>query len=266
METIKKLAICTFLLMCLTPLNAQEAFIRNVNPSVSSPTCLSHRDNIEVTFSYAHRVREGVRIFVRPMSKGNLTPNYSAHGSGLYKAGKGETSGSFTITSGDILVDQIRIQVVSESGKVISNHFEEVQYLFLTNLVLNQPAANTPPGAVHVIDKTILPGGDVEILFSDKRKKRIFKGGYTIINPNGSEQMVMMMNVQPNTPPELPEDLQIVLWLEAVNENLLSSIRRMVGMDEAVVNHYLQKENEEANDLYNQIDLRMTYIDFLLSE
>ncbi|NQU53637.1 MAG: hypothetical protein HQ522_13970, partial [Bacteroidetes bacterium] len=123
-----------------------------------------------------------------------------------------------------------------------------------------------PPGAVHVIDKTILPGGDVEILFSDRTKKRIFKGGYSITNPDGSEQMVLMMSVQPNTPPELPENSQVVVWLEAVNENLLSSIRRMVGMDDDVVNHYLQKESEEADGLYKQIELRMTYISFLLSE
>ncbi len=66
--------------------------------------------------------------------------------------------------------------------------------------------------------------------------------------------------------PELPENSQVVVWLEAVNNNLLSSIRKMVGMDEDVVKHYLQKESEEADDLYKQIELRMTYIEFLLRE
>lgn len=266
MKTIKRLTICIFLLMSLTHLKAQEAIIENVNLSVSSPACLSSGDQIDVTFNYAHRVREGVTIFVRPMSNGNLASNYSAHGSDLYRAGRGEASGSFTISTGDVFVDQIRIQIVSRSGKVIFNHLEEVQFLFMTYLVLKQDSVLSIVEDKHVIDKTILPGGEVEILFSDGSKKRIFKGGHTIINPDGTEQMALYMSVQPNTPPDLPENSQVVVWLEGVNENLLSSIRSMVGMDENVVNHYLQKESEEADNLYKQIELRMTYIEFLLRE
>src|SRR4029079_138585 len=61
-------------------------------------------------FNYTSR-QDGVRIFVRPFTNGALTPNYAAHGSQAYPAGARTGSGFFTITSGQVVVDQLRIQM-----------------------------------------------------------------------------------------------------------------------------------------------------------
>ena len=54
-----------------------------------------------------------MRICARPFTDGALTPNYGAHGSGIYPVGSGSASGWFTIMSGPLttVVDHIRIQI-----------------------------------------------------------------------------------------------------------------------------------------------------------
>ena len=126
MKTIKKIIFSVSFLFNIFPVFCQVEQILDVYISVSSPMCLSHGEEIEVKFNYINRNREGVHIFVRPMSMGDLTPNYSAHGSRLYRAGRGTTTGSFTITSGDILVDEIRIQMISRTGEIVYNHKQEM--------------------------------------------------------------------------------------------------------------------------------------------
>lgn len=245
---------------------SQANSITNVRISNSSPACLANGDQVNVEFEYKHNNAGGVRIFVRPMSKGNLTPDYAAHASPLYKEKQGSGEGNFTISSGKVFVDQIRIQMVSKSGDVILNHYEDVQFIFTGENGAEQSNTEIPQGDVHVIDKSILPDGKVQISYSDNSKKLLYKGGFARIDPQGKMQTFSMMGVQPNTPPGLPGDSDIVAWLEDMNAKLLNSINVLVGMDEDIVNHYLEKENEETDDLYGQINLRMTYIDFLISE
>ena len=267
MKTIKRLAICVLLLLPLTSVNAQVVLIRDIKCSVPYPGCLSHGDKIDVTFRYVSKSKEGVRIFVRPLSNGQLTPNYAAEGSGLYPEGNGSGSGWFTITSGDVLVSHIRIQAVSKSGNVLYTQFKEVQYLFLTKLASKENSDSISNKSI-VIDRNILPNGDVEISYSDLSKKRISEGVSVIITPDGnkSSEMTPYIFVQPNTPPQLPEDSAVLKWLEILNENLLNSIRTLVGDKEDAVNHYLQNEKEVTRDLYKQIELRITYINHLLNE
>jgi len=267
MKTIKRLAICVLLLLLITSVNAQVVLIRDIKCSVPSPGCLSHGDKIDVTFRYASKSKEGVRIFVRPLSNGQLTPNYAAEGSGLYPEGNGSGSGWFTITSGDVLVSHVRVQAVSKSGDVLYTQFKEVQYLFLTKLASKENSDSISNKSI-VIDRNILPNGDVEISYSDMSRKRISEGVSVIIKPDGSEQskMVPYIAVQPNIPPQLPDDSKLRDWLEIQNENLLNTILILVGNNEDAVKSYLQNESEKTRDLFEKIGLRIECINLLLNE
>ncbi len=76
-----------------------------------TPNILKVGEDVSLAFKYTTNEAGGVRIWARPFTGGNLTPNYGAHGSPLYPVGSGAAAGSFTITSGTVTVDEIRIQM-----------------------------------------------------------------------------------------------------------------------------------------------------------
>ena len=76
-----------------------------------TPDALAFNQDVTLTFNYSTRQQGGVRIFARPFTNGALTPNYAASGSPLYPTGGGSGTGYFTITVGQVVVDQIRIQM-----------------------------------------------------------------------------------------------------------------------------------------------------------
>lgn len=92
---------------------------------------LTFNQNVNLTFNYATNEPTGVRIFARPFSSGSLAPNYGAHGSPAYPSGSGAGSGFFTITSGDVFVDQVRFQMKNENqSQLLLELFVPVAYLF----------------------------------------------------------------------------------------------------------------------------------------
>ena len=85
--------------------------VTDIDLNVDTPDVLKFNENVNISFNYSTRQAGGVRIFARPFTNGALTPNYAAHASPLYPTGSGNGTGSFTITSGQVVVDQIRIQM-----------------------------------------------------------------------------------------------------------------------------------------------------------
>lgn len=89
-------------------------------------------ENVTVTMGYSTDEAAGVRIFARPYSGGSLTPGYAASGSPLH-TGSGTASSSFTITSGDVLVDEIRIEVyASDNTTLLRRMWVPVRFRFGT--------------------------------------------------------------------------------------------------------------------------------------
>lgn len=82
-------------------------------PTLTPPTpnLLTFGQDVSLSFNYSTTVPSGVRIFARPFTGSALKPNYAAHGSPLYPTVSGTGSGSFTITSGAVTVDKIRLQL-----------------------------------------------------------------------------------------------------------------------------------------------------------
>jgi hypothetical protein len=105
--------------------------VTNIDLDVDTPDVLPFGQNVNATFNYRTRDTGGVRIFMRPFTNGSLTPNYAAHGSPIYPISGGDGTGSFTISSGQVVVDQIRIQVLNANQTtLLFEAFLPVYYRF----------------------------------------------------------------------------------------------------------------------------------------
>ncbi len=116
----------------------QVDMVTHIALSPDTPDVLKFDQNVNLTFNYITRQPGGVRIWARPFTNGALTPNYAAHGSPLYPTGSGSGSGFFTITTGQVVVDQIRIQMWDDNQTtLLFEAFLPVYYRFRspTNIV-----------------------------------------------------------------------------------------------------------------------------------
>ncbi len=122
--------------------------VSNISLDPDNPDVLGFNQDVDLTFDYATRQVGGVRIWARPFTNGQLTPNYAAHGSPLYPIGGGSGSGSFTISSVQVVVDHIRIQMWDDNQTtLLFEAFLPVYYRFMnsTNIVTNiEFAPDTP--------------------------------------------------------------------------------------------------------------------------
>ena len=112
--------------------------VSNITLAPDTPDVLAFDQNVDLRFNYSTQEPNGVRIWARPFTNGNLTPNYAAHGSPIYTTGSGSGSGFFTITKGTVVVDQIRIQMWDANQTVLLfEAFLPVYYRFMnpTNIV-----------------------------------------------------------------------------------------------------------------------------------
>lgn len=86
--------------------------ITDVNVVTHTPAALMYGTRVTITCNYETQSIDGVRIFFRPYTNGSPTPGYGAHGSPLYAYGHGSAEGWFTINSGEVTVDQIRVTML----------------------------------------------------------------------------------------------------------------------------------------------------------
>jgi hypothetical protein len=133
--------------------------VTNIKLTPDTPDVLKFDQDLNFTFDYSTRTQGGVRIFGRPFSNGALTPNYAAHGSGIYQTGSGSGSGFFTITSGQVVVDQIRIQMWDANlTTVLFEAFLPVYFRFRTpsNLVTDIEFSPDTPNVFRYVDNVNL--------------------------------------------------------------------------------------------------------------
>ena len=105
------------------------AKVNNVVPTASGPW-LANGDQINIAFDYATSVSSGVRIFIRPMTNGELTPSYGASGSPIY-SDTGSGTANFTINSGNTVVDHLRIRVMNaDQTQQLLEYLVPVRYTF----------------------------------------------------------------------------------------------------------------------------------------
>ena len=97
-------------LVLIAPTTAWGVAISDIQFEPSPVAALQFDQDVDITFQYDVELPLGVRIFARPITEGELTPNYAASGSPLYIA-NGMGDADFTITTGEVTVDAVRFQV-----------------------------------------------------------------------------------------------------------------------------------------------------------
>ncbi len=113
------------------PAISADHLVTQISLAPRTPNILQDNDSITISFSYTTSEAGGVRIFARPFTGGALTPSYAASGSPLYPVGTGVGSGNFTITTGNVTVDQIRFQVLdANQTTLLFEAFIPVHYQF----------------------------------------------------------------------------------------------------------------------------------------
>jgi subtilisin family serine protease len=105
--------------------------ITNIELTPPSPATLEFNEHIDITFDYSANEEGGVRIFMLPYTTGSPTSQYAVSGSPLYPVGTGSGSGYFTITSGEVTVDQVRFKMTNaDQSEVLLEFFIPVKYHF----------------------------------------------------------------------------------------------------------------------------------------
>ncbi|MEL6276511.1 MAG: T9SS type A sorting domain-containing protein, partial [Bacteroidota bacterium] len=133
------------------PVNWYWSSVRVNNISISGPIYPANGEDLTVEFDYNTNESTGVRIFPRPVTNGNLTPNYGACGSPIF-AGTGNDDCDFTISATNQRVDHIRFRAVSsDQSQTLLEFFFPVNRFFgnfpVTSLVTCPPApARLSPG------------------------------------------------------------------------------------------------------------------------
>ncbi|MCB9105368.1 MAG: RNA polymerase sigma factor [Anaerolineales bacterium] len=109
--------------------------ITSLNPT--SPAVLNFNDQVTINFDYETTEAGGVRIFIRPFAGGSLAANYGASGSPVHPVGNGSYSSNFTIVSGAVTIDQLRIQMFNaDQSELLFEDFVPVSYQFKNPIVL----------------------------------------------------------------------------------------------------------------------------------
>lgn len=96
-----------------------------------TPNILLNNQRVTISFSYATTQPGGVQIFARPFASGSRATSYAASDAPISPTGSGMGTQFFTITSGNVTVDQIRIQMFNaDQTQVLFEAFLPVHYEF----------------------------------------------------------------------------------------------------------------------------------------
>ncbi|MBI4546410.1 MAG: T9SS type A sorting domain-containing protein [Ignavibacteriae bacterium] len=149
MKTLFKF-VMPLMIVCLVNFGRSEV-IYNIQFSPSSPASLALNQNVNISFNYESNEAGGIRIFPRPFTNGSLTPSYAASGSPLYPVGNGTGNAFFTITSGSVIVDHIRFQVLNaDQSQLLLEFYIPVHFIFSTHAISNIVMTPTSPAPLQL--------------------------------------------------------------------------------------------------------------------
>ena len=135
MKAVAKLVAGIMLVLVVAVAHADVVYDIQVTPNTVA--ALQWNQDVTITFNYKTSQASGVRIFARPISGSSLSPSYAASGSPLF-TGSGTGSQSFTITSGNVIVDKIRFQVYNANqSQLILEFYVPVKFYFGAHAITN---------------------------------------------------------------------------------------------------------------------------------
>ncbi|GAA5521937.1 hypothetical protein LQ318_09315 [Aliifodinibius salicampi] len=295
--------IFTFIILALLSISKGDIFAQSVSIvdiSPDSPSNLIFEQKVSITFDYTIDRADGARIYIRPITSGNPTPNYAASGSPIFK-GKGQHTVDFTIRSGVATVDQLRVQVYnSNQNQLLSEFYFPVEFRFSAskfktflnpskinpNILKVKPKKVIPdtstsgfyeiPEDAEVVQQIVKPDGTIETHYSEGSIAGITPNNIRYrINPATGDTTFMQMlfiEVQKATPPgfvPLSNDEANQEWLSSLNawieyhgNRLLDRIDILL-QDEESFKNYMQYEEENSDTIYEQVNIRYTFLEKL---
>ncbi|MCC7464981.1 MAG: T9SS type A sorting domain-containing protein [Saprospiraceae bacterium] len=153
--------------------------IENVKLCPPSPARLEHNNRVNIQYSMYNDEGQPVRIFVRPFTQGSPSPAYAASPSPAYAVGGGQADDYFTITSGGVVVDQLRFQVTTDDqSEVLAEYFLPVQYTFGNPTV----SVNDPQDLVETTGVYPNPADEVTYLSATLQKEAVARAYVTDLN------------------------------------------------------------------------------------
>lgn len=152
------------------PVNWYWSSVKVSNFNLNGLITPNNGENVTVNFDYETTEAEGVRIFPRPVTNGNLTPNYGACGSPIFM-GTGNDDCNFTITANNQVVDQVRFRAVSPDQSTTYLEIYFPTQIFFGNFPMARliscppaPARLEPGERVNLIwQQNNLTGGDTRV-------------------------------------------------------------------------------------------------------
>lgn len=296
------IVIAIALLAADTTVFAQSVSITEVSPGPTAS--LNYDQKVTINFTYSTRQSNGVRIFIRPVTSGNLTPDYAASGSPVYPRGSGDGSANFTITKGDVTVDQLRVRMVSSNqNRLVFEFYFPVNLTFSSTpkavvypkaLNLNKKTMKALQKQLSVVDKKdkdteesdpdkriVKPDGTIEIYKADGTIEVIEPSGtrYTVYPETGDTLWAQQfyIEVQDNEEPASPPGFMATTEEEANEEwlvNLNAWVKHLGSQlldrieflldDKSSLENYKNFEEKNSDTIYEKVNLRYTFLEKLL--
>lgn len=258
--------LLTVLAVVVWPRVVRGDSISDVRLSPSRPASLSHGEEVKITFKYSTNCAGGVRIWPRPMTGGQRTPNYAASGSPLYPTGTGTGSGHFTITSGAAFVDGIRFEIRTDAQDSSGN-----RTLLHEQTIPVRYRFSDDPFRGQAVNRHLRPDGVLEIRNPDGTADLYAPGGKRGWRTADGQEQWQIAAIFETEPPTLVSEgdaawiEHLNKWLEAVGDGLLGSIEQLAG-DPASFQNYKTYEDSKCQTLYERIAMRQTFLGLLVEK
>jgi len=141
--------LCACAVLALTSL-AQAEYLGNITFDRPLSSNLTSSEQVTVSIDYKIDDPAGRRIYVLPYTDGAPSPNYGVSPSAVYPAGTGTVTKFFTITSGDVMVDEVRVYMRDpDFTETPLEIFVPAIYRFGDHAVFNIQPSTTPHGQLR---------------------------------------------------------------------------------------------------------------------
>ncbi|MFN0217117.1 MAG: T9SS type A sorting domain-containing protein [Saprospiraceae bacterium] len=131
------------------PVNLYFSTVKITDISTSGSNFPYNNENRSVSFNYSTTEAGGIRIFPRPWTNGDLSPNYAYSGSPTYN-GSGTANSTFTITATNQRVDHLSFRVTnSDQTETLLEFLSPVDFTFGLFLVYNIRLCPAPPARLE---------------------------------------------------------------------------------------------------------------------
>ncbi|MEM9930582.1 MAG: T9SS type A sorting domain-containing protein [Bacteroidota bacterium] len=128
--------------------------VKNLVMCPPSPARLPNSERINMYYDLDNGTSAPVRLFMRPVTEGNLTSGYGASGSPSYPRGESFADDFFTINAGDQHIDQARFRVTTDNqSATLADFLINVDYTYGAPMLTSAAS----PEAVEQLSWKVFP-------------------------------------------------------------------------------------------------------------